>query len=367
MALVLRSGLRRSDSESFDEPRGTARLVWRTALSGMFALVCFVGLEWFTAFVNHAGLHGLERYDAPAQFGNYVPYVAAAVGAVAVFLALFFTTIGVIATTVYSDVPNEVRQLFVVGPTNRRYTTVMTFTLVVGVLLLATQAVHYQPHRTTLILFSVLVLGSILVVAQLTRALFRSFDLSVVAHPLVGRVRWATDLAMVRRRLPASEVQQLAHFVADEALTTFAAVVEVVARPEQRRVGLVPARLFREVVDLWRWYAERKGAVPTQSLWFQRIALNINWLTVDAARLNLALGAQTGISPIFDPDPQWVERQLGSFIESLLRILVSRGGRALAVGATDSANALGRDLAGRMQTEELEILHQALRGGLTDG
>jgi hypothetical protein len=341
--------------------------MWSAALASVAAVVVFVLLELLAVQLDHHAVPGIERYYAQTRFNSYVPYVAASVGALAVFLALFFTTIGVIATTAYIDVPNGVRQLFVQGRSNRTYTQTVVSSLVIGILLLACEFVGYKPHSLTLICYSLLVLFSVLSLARLISSLFRFFDMSVLARPLRRRFRRASAIAQARRSAPGEEVQQLAQIEAGQVLAAYGELISVARSKRRRGIGGAPARILKDLVDLWRGYARDKGAIPTDSLWFDRIPRYDNWLTADSTGLNLALGTQTAIPPTLVPDHVWVERTISSHITDLLRILIRNGSWQLAIQATDTANALGTELAAYFQAEESAILHSALLEGLLHG
>jgi hypothetical protein len=70
------------------------------------AAVLVTGLEALSTGLRHVLHWGL--LFMPVSPVSYGTFVGAAVGAEAVFLALFFTTVGVIASTTYSQVPAEI-------------------------------------------------------------------------------------------------------------------------------------------------------------------------------------------------------------------------------------------------------------------
>ncbi len=364
--LYFKSGIHRSHSQSIEEPRGLVKLMWASAIAGVVALVVFIVLELLASQLSHHRVPGLERYYAEAGFSSFVPYVAASVGALAVFLALFFTTVGVIATTAYSDVPNEVRELFVLGRSNRRYTKTVVSSLVLGTLLLATQVCGYHPHVLTLIVYSLFVLFSVLSLAFLTSDLFRFFDLSLLARQLPRQFERAQRLALVRRKAPPEEVQQLAQIDAGQILAAYRELISVMRSKRRKGVGRAPARMLSDLLNLWQSYSRVKGMIPTDSLWFNRIARHTNWLTADSSRLNLALATQTPIPPNLVPDAVWIEKAIGSFVADLLRILTLNGAWELAVAGTENANNLAAELSAYFQVEESGILHRAVLDGLTD-
>ena len=115
-----------------------------SALTGVVvALLLVVVVEAIAALLNHF-LHWGSLFR-PVSSSNYETFVGAAVGAQATFLALFFTTVGVIASTAYARVPGEIRQLFVRERTSTIYVWNVVFALVVGITLLALPVVVGAP------------------------------------------------------------------------------------------------------------------------------------------------------------------------------------------------------------------------------
>ena len=98
----------------------------------------------------------------------------------AVFLALFFTTVGVIASTAYVKVPGEIRQLFVKERTSTFYIFTVVVALIYGTVLLTFPVVSGRDLRgLTVVFFWFLTIASILSLTILSETVFqllRSFD-----------------------------------------------------------------------------------------------------------------------------------------------------------------------------------------------
>ena len=76
---------------------------------------------------------------------------------------MFFTTVGVIASTTYARVPGEIRGLFVRERTSVIYVRNVAVALLVGLALLTMPLVaHCSPHGLTVLLFAVLTAFSVL-------------------------------------------------------------------------------------------------------------------------------------------------------------------------------------------------------------
>ena len=115
-------------------------------------------------------------------------------------LALFFTTVGVIASTAYARVPGEIRSLFVRERTSLIYVWNVAVALLVGLALLTMPLVaHRWPHGLTVLLFAVLTAFSVLSLVVLGTRLFNFFDLSTLSLPL--RHRFLRGVTAPHRRL----------------------------------------------------------------------------------------------------------------------------------------------------------------------
>src|SRR6266568_607567 len=82
----------------------------RSVLPALVGTAVAVATLEAAASALHHVLHWGNLFE-PITADSYGGFVGAAVGAEAVFLALFFTTVGVIASTAYAQVPGEIRSL----------------------------------------------------------------------------------------------------------------------------------------------------------------------------------------------------------------------------------------------------------------
>ena len=309
---------------------------------------------------HHAGLS--LRLDRVVADSRYAGFVTAGVGAQAAFLALFFTTVGVIASTAYAVVPDEIRQLFLQERGSRVYIANVVRALVFGIVLLAMPAIGFSPHGLTLVVFTVLTLFSVLSLGYLGRRLFNFFDLSSLAIPLPGNFRRAARLAEANKgRVPNEPQQRAAHQAAARTLGDVRQVVtHLVTRQGGERDALVDV-LYRVLV-MWGNYATvSKTRIPTDSQWFERTASHPNWLTLEHTRLQIAIDTRTGVQPELVPDPLWVERDLGQRIATLLQGLLTESDWPAALQFVDQVTGVIRVLAYHLQVEEALHLVQVIR------
>lgn len=297
----------------------------------------------------------------PSSPDDYGGFVGAAVGAEAGLLALFFATVGVVASVAYARVPAEIRQLFVRERTSLVYVWNVATALLVGLVLLTMPLVaHRQPHGLTVLLFAVLTAFSVLSLAVLGTRLFNFFDLSTLSSPLRARfLRAARAASADGRSVPGEARQGAAHEEAAEVLRIYGQLTDLI---ETRDVteGRAAERIAAELLHCWQLSSAIKPAIPTASKWFTLAPSHPNWLTLPHHQLSMSLATATSAPVTLAPDPLWVERIIADCLGRLLRALSTRGDWQRAVHVVEEAGDLTEYLTARLQVDEAHLLRRTV-------
>jgi len=327
------------------------------AVFGTAALVAAV--EALATAVRHT-LHWGTLFT-PIGPGSYGAFVGVAVGAEAAFLALFFTTVGVIASTAYARVPGEIRSLFVRERTSLIYVWNVAVALLVGLALLTMPLVaHRSPHGLTVLLFAVLTAFSVLSLVVLGTRLFNFFDLSTLSLPLRHRfARGAASASAAGRSVPREAQQQAAHDRAAAVLRIYGQLTDLIEKRDVAEAR-APQRIAMELLDCWNTASAVKPAIPVKSKWFSLAASHPNWLTMDHNQLSMALATATGVQPTMTPDPLWAENTIARYLERLLPALSTRDDWERAILVVDGATELIYYLAARLQVDEARLLRRTV-------
>lgn len=339
----------------------TQRIV--APLVGVVALVA--ALEAIASSLTHV-LHWGTLFETvnPDSYGGFV---AAAVGAEAAFLALFFTTVGVIAATTYSRVPGEIRSLFVRERRSLIYVWNVAVALLVGIALLIMPVVtHNSPHGLTVAAFAALTAFSVLSLVLLGTQLFNFFDLSTLSQSLPRRFRHGLHEASASgKTLPEEAQQQAAHEQAARVLRVYDQLSDLIASRDVAEVE-APERIAFELLGCWNLASAVKPSIPTESKWFSVRAAHPNWLTMDHTQLSIALATSAGVQPTLSPDPLWVETAIARSLGRLLRTLATSAEWPRAIRVVDEANNLVFYLATRLQLDEARLLLRTVVAFLAD-
>lgn len=345
--LTIRDGVSRA--------RMGGQTLGRLALRVLWLLIATLGaltlINLFAAWLG-GHVHWGSLFE-PVSSDSYGGFVAAVVTALAAFLALFFTTVGVIASTAYARVPGAIRRLFVREQTSNIYVWSVAIALVFGIALLALPVVSSFKFRgLTVAVFALLALFSVLSLVILGRDLFNFFDPSMLSRRLYPEFMRAVRSASASgKRVPDDVEARAAHVRAATVLRRYEELVTLITSSDVVDTT-APEAMVRQLLICWRANAILKSTIPTRSEWFGHIASHPNWLTMDHTQLSTALQTRTGVRPTMIPDALWVERRVSSLVSVLLSALATADDWTRTVVVLDLINELIFELATRMQLDE---------------
>lgn len=314
-----------------------------------------MGVEALAAWLSR--FFHLGSLFAPVSTNSYSTLVGATLAALATFLALFFTTVGVIASTAYAHVPGGIRELFVRERTSTIYVRVIVLALVFGTVLLAFPVVSAREFRgLSVVAFATLTLFAVFSLARLGRSLFNFFDPSTLSQRLYPQFIRAVRTARADgRHIPDDVEQRDAHRRASTALIRYGELATLVSTRDVKD-GRAPENIIYQLLACWSANSAWKSWIPTDSEWYARTGSHPNWLTMDHTRLSTALETRTGVAPTLSPDPLWVERRLSTLITQLLPALTADGEWSRVITVLDSINSVLFRLGTLMEMDEAFLL-----------
>jgi hypothetical protein len=277
-----------------------------------------------------------------------------------IFLALYFTAVSVVASTVYADVSSRVRQLLIGEKVSTVYIKAISFALALSILMLASSSVGYSIgilDLTVMVLLAMLVVFGFMVLGL---RLFYFFDRTRLAGTLTSDLR-----KYVKHVTPAGSQWRLPGFQAycqakaENALLTYVDLAELAANEknaEPRALG----QLAAQMLSMLQEYGREKASIPTDSLWFKRAPRHRSWLESSYEDVSLALHTGTSLPAEPSPDFGWFERPLVAAVSRALGALIEQGFLAHAVELLDWVQRAEFRLAYHSATDEAMRLWEVL-------
>ena len=264
---------------------------------------------------------GVSRnYDDVQSFLNTVAQLAG------LFLTLYFTAISLIASTVYARVPGDVRTLAVDEKVGNIYIRGVALLGALSILYLLAGVVGTRIGLVGLTVISGLSVASLFSFLFLGKRTFNFFQpAAFVDYVIDDLIRWIGLAASDKRATQTRSLQDYYRRRAGTTLGTWRNIVSLATKEEFHRIEAdALLRILRGMVDAAVFYAERKGAISSSSLWFERISKHANWLTVSHVQLEMALQTGRAIDPEFIPNFLWVEERLEPILHEASAVLMVR-------------------------------------------
>lgn len=352
---LLRSGRLQRVEEAWnshrDDTRTVLQLARRSAWSGLSALLLFGASELLAYGLGRIDWGPFKFLDQRLAAGDYQSFVGTAVGAAATFLALFFTTVGVVASTAYQSVPGEIRKLFVEERTSAIYVRGVVRALVLGTALLVAGALSYKPSTLSIVVLAVLAVNAVLRLMVLGGELFNFFDPSTLSRPLLPRFARALRRASAPGTAQDAGNQQIAHEDAAGILRLYQRITVLLSQRPGREAA-ASLTVARQLVVIAATYGQVKNGIPPESRWWGRTPTHANWLTMDYHRLKVAMATSTGVAPTMAADALWVERQLEESLRGILATLAESERPTAAIQLVGEASPIIAGLASHLLIDE---------------
>lgn len=318
------------------------------AVIGVFVVEVFCWLVQLTGWGA-----GSPFFTPPAASlqESVLALVGAAVAIAATLLGLYYTTVGVIASTIYKSVPGDVRDLFIRERNSEAYLIVVILTIAGGIVVLVAGVLGYGVAGLTLAILGLLAALTCIGLVVVTKRLFDFFDPSKLSATLLKQIWSGIRIATNPKTRSIARRQSAAHYETYQALASFRHLVEMLEDKELRN-ATAPVDLTNQLLTILRAYSSWKYTIPTDSNWWDRVPKHQNWLTIDHSRLQLALNTSVGSTPELQPDYLWLENTVARLLRRSLATAFQSQAGANALVVSESVANLVANLTARLQIDE---------------
>ena len=304
----------------------------RTNTGILLSILQLTGYQLVLAVSIAAGLQLLElvlvpelvKWWAIPDAANYVGWLGTIAQIGGVFIALYFTAVTAAAAAIYTQVPNNIRDLLArerVGNVYIRYLTLATF---LPLCLVALHFFGFEPIRIA-VPFLVLLAGTgIFAFAALGRRAFDLFDPTRLAGSLFGDFGgWLAQVSAGGFRWEDRSFQAHAHRQTASVVDTLQTLSDLAAT--HANLDSAPLLEFSiSVLALLAEYQQRKLRIPTDSLWFEQKYEHKSWYQTEDTTVQLAHRTGTSLSPSSVPEYNWLENRLQPIPLKCFELNVSR-------------------------------------------
>jgi len=249
---------------------------------------------------------------------SYVSFLTAVSGIGGVFIALYYSGVMSIGSSIYSKAPNNIRDLLAretVGSVYMRIVSGLTFFSLISLVM---NMVGFQKSIISIILILFLSGITIISFVLLGQRAFNLFDPVELSRQLFN------DLELCRKRIQSTKTSNLDSSYQDylrrkvkanlEKLNTISSILS-----QDNLKGSPFVKLGRLVTGYLLNYIKYKNIIPSDSKWYGVKYEHPDWYLSEDTTVYLAYETGTALHAKTIPDKYWIEDELTSILLQCLK------------------------------------------------
>jgi hypothetical protein len=291
---------------------------------------------------------------------TYVSFFTAFVQVAGAFLALYFTAVSVVVSTVYARVQGDVRSLILRDKVSNAYVGLVAMLGATSTVLLAALALGRLPSVSNLIFAVLLGIASFYSFVKLGLRIFHFFDPTrLVSYLTSDIVKWVRSATSKGYRWLDESFQAHYQRQADAVLTTYRNIILMANREEHLQSDAL-VDLAQHAFSVLDFYGQEKSKIPSNSWWFRRTHRHKSWLTTSTTDTFTALNTGTSLLPDAVPDLMWFESEIEETIAYAVEKLLDRRDMQGVYSLSNAAQRTLYHLAGNFAVNEALHLFRTL-------
>lgn len=360
----------RSRRESVTAQRALLTGIFKPAALAIF-IICILEFVEYSALLYGSSLWqqipGSVRRWVPIvnqivkrDAGTFATFFATFAGVAGAFLALYFTGVSVVVSTVYARVQGDVRSIVLRDKVSNAYVSLVAMLGTVSTVLLAALALGRLPGVSNLIFAVLLGVASFYSFVKLGSRIFHFFDPTrLVGYLTSDLVKWVRSATSKGYRWLEDSFQAHYQRQADAVLTTYRNIILMANREEHLQSDAL-VDLAQHAFSVLGFYGQEKSKIPSDSWWFRRTHRHKSWLATSSSDTFTALNTGTSLLPDAVPDLMWFESEIEETIAYTLEKLLGRRDLQGVYALSNAAQRTLNSLAGNFAVSEALHLFRTL-------
>jgi hypothetical protein len=274
-----------------------------------FALPLAVGATVQTADPFLSSVYDLLHLKVPAD-EDYLTLLSAIGGIAGVFIGLYYAALATVGATIYSQVPNNIRDLLVGDRQGIAYMKFLSFLTFLCLVLIGIRLLGHDRSLLAIVLTTLMAGFGVLSFVQLGRRAFYLFDPTTLSNQIYQELIDAISMVSAGgHRWHDPSFQHHAHIRTASALSNIETLADlIVSQPHLNEQSFVA--FSKDILRLLRYYEQEKRKIPSDSRWYARKYTHRDWYRTEDSQISIAYHTGTAITPDLGTDFEWFESRL---------------------------------------------------------
>lgn len=294
------------------------KIILRIIISGIFVLIIIcLSSSFDNSLIYFLGIN-INKFSS-----FYYDFLLAMLQLFAVFLGLYITITGVVFSTSYSTVTQNVRTLLLNDKLLKNYILMLSYAAGISLILILIN--NYRISVLAFIIILFLSLCSIFGFLSLFNYFFKLLSPNILLDNICNKIKNnIKSYSVSSNNFENKDFQNLNQKLAENYLNIINEIIEDISSNKKfKNADLVDIGI--KCINLLQFYQNYKLRIPVNSFWFKLILKERDWTFYDYDNYNyieIASETMTNAFPEQINEYYWFEKEIKSIINNILEILI---------------------------------------------
>jgi len=306
---------------SIEENSIRVNITWQLIKVSLLPMIMATGTSYLLYKLDKILTPYLPKtYSADALLDSYTSLLGTIAGVGGIFIGLYYAGLTAAGTSIYSTVPNNIRNLLAKERRGSTYMSFLSFVTFLSLALIICNFLGFGACRLGAIFMVFLAGVGIFVFVNLGKLAFNYFDPTILAEPLFYELRASiknsTSYGFFHNN---PSVQKHFNNSATTTIETLKTLTDIIEKQKHLN-GQSFFDLSKNTLSLLIFYLNQKNKIPTKSLWYRIRYKHQDWYKSDSTSIELAQRTGTVITPKNVQEINWLEDDLLAIPFNCLKI-----------------------------------------------
>ena len=279
----------------------------------IFAIILYILDSYFYE------LH--KKFDLEVIYADdYVTFLATISGISGVFIGLYYAAISMVGSSIYTKVPNNIKDLLAQDIVGNFYLRLLSFLTFLGLVLIAMRVGGIAPIYSAVPTMTLLSGVGIISFVKLSPRAFYLFDPTELSSQLFTQLwRHSETVKAGKFRWADKNFQHHAYKQASLSLDTLYTLSDITSR-ETHLQSKPFLNLSQNIIKFLIDYEHIKKEIPSDSMWYEQKYKHPDWYKTTDSLILIAHQSGTALQPKTINNKEWVEGRVIPILKNYLFI-----------------------------------------------
>lgn len=270
--------------------------------------------SYFPSWLQNIQTHISEK-DIQGDIFTLLTVILSVAG---LLLALFYPLLATVASTAYSKIRSDIRQVLIRERYSQFFVRQLAFLVAVVFIILFSTLFHNPVGLLTVLFVGLFTLRAIFSVIKTGLGIFNFFDPSNLMYTIIDELKSYTQRTTIKGIHWEDENFQASYQKNANNLLEQADIIVGLCAKEEYLQDTSFENTIKQLTYYLRYYLDIKSSIPTTSRWYPYKAKYKSLFNVNMSKREIAQRTNSFIQPDFLPNQYWIEERIISSFSKVI-------------------------------------------------